>query len=375
METKGERNLRLFLAAALALLLAPPLFADTLTLPAVTSLPVGSAASPFFSDVRVFNTSYTSSVSVTAVYRCFIPVGCSAAGRSVPFSLSPRESKAFDDMIFSAFSAPSTAGAVEFTSSGDSVRVTSRLFSPVASGGTNGMFVPGMKPSQAHATSVLTELSNGLFRTNIGVYNGNDTGVSATIKLYNGSSLLGTQAVTLGPRSGTQINRIFDVVGQAGMTTTNAFAVVAADNPNVALFTYAAVIDNTTADSSFVSGEEDVPAPAVGPTPQTVNVELINYAFNPGSNQPIQVTAGASTTLFFEATQGSHGFSGISDIGLAPSNNISAAVEGDPYYGGGGHPAVTYTATFIPPMSARGSTFEFWCTVHPSNMRGTLHVN
>ncbi|HEX9285950.1 MAG TPA: hypothetical protein VF999_01660, partial [Thermoanaerobaculia bacterium] len=72
METKRQQNLRLFAAAALTLLLAPPLLSDRLTLPAVTSLPVGSAASPFFSDVRVFNTSYTSAVSVTAVYRCFL---------------------------------------------------------------------------------------------------------------------------------------------------------------------------------------------------------------------------------------------------------------------------------------------------------------
>jgi len=372
METKRQQNLRLFAAAALTLLLAPPLLSDTLTLPAVTSLPVGAAASPFFSDVRVFNTSYTAPVSVTAVYRCFLG-GCPGTAPQT-FTLSPRESRAFDDMISSAFNAPSTAGAVEFTSSGSSVRVTSRLFSPVAGGGTNGMFVPGLKDSEAHAVSVLTGLSNGLFRTNIGVYNGEDSGVNATIKLYNGSSLLGTQTVTLGPHSGTQINRIFDVVGQAGMTTTNAFAVVTADNPAVALFTYAAVIDNATADSSFVSGAEDAPAPAAT-SPQTINVNLVNYSFTPGTSQPIQVTAGASTTLIFEATQGSHGFSGISAIGLAGSNNIAAAVEGDPYYGGGSHAAVTYTVTFIPPESARGSTFEFWCTVHPSNMRGTLHVN
>jgi len=374
MEANRERNLRLFMAAALALLLAPPLFADTLTLPAVTSLPAGSAASPFFSDVRVFNTSYTSTVSVTAVYRCFLGA-CPAMAPQVAFMLSPRESKPFDDMINSAFNAPSTAGAVEFTSAGDSVRVTSRLFSPVPSGGTNGMFVPGVKPSDAHSTSVLTQLSNGLFRTNIGVYNGNDTGVSATIKLYNGSTLLGTQSVTLGSHAGTQLNRIFDMVGQAGMTTTNAFAVVAADNPAVALFTYAAVIDNTTSDSSFVSGAEDAPAPAA-PSPQSINVELVNYSFTPGTNQPIQVTAGASTTLIFEATQGSHGFSGISAIGLAPSpGSIAAATSGDPYYGGG-HPAVTYTVTFIPPESARGMTFNFWCTVHGAAvMPGTMHVN
>jgi hypothetical protein len=235
--------------------------ADTLTLPAATSLPVGAAASPFFSDVRVFNTSYTSAVSVMAVYRCFLGA-CPGAAPQVTFTLGPRESRPFDDMISSAFNAPSSAGAVEFTSTGDSVRVTSRLFSPVAGGGTNGMFVPGMKASDAHAPSVLTGLSNGLFRTNIGVYNGNDAGVSATIKLFNGAVLLGTQTVTLGPRSGMQINRIFNPVGRGALVTTNAYAVVTADNPSVALFTYAAVIDNATADSSFISGEPDEPGPS-----------------------------------------------------------------------------------------------------------------
>ena len=292
METKRSRNIRLFPAAALALLLAPPLLSDTVTLPAATSLPVGSAASPFFSDVRVFNTSYTSSVSVTAVYRCFLGT-CPGSAPQVSFTLGPRESKPFDDMVSSAFNAASTAGAVEFTAAGDGVRVTSRLYSPVSGGGTNGMFVPGMKSSDAHATSVLTELSNGLFRTNVGIYNGNDTGVTATIKLYDGSTLLGTQSVVLGARSGTQVNRIFNAVGQGDRATTNAFAVVSSDNPNLGLFTYGAVIDNATADSSFVAGAADALAPAA-PTPQTVSVSLVNYSFTPGTSSPIQVTAGAS---------------------------------------------------------------------------------
>src|SRR5947207_15706618 len=200
METKRSRNLRLFPAAAPALLLAPPLLSDTVTLPAATSLPVGSAASPFFSDVRVFNTSYTSSVSVTAVYRCFLGT-CPGSAPQVSFTLAPRESRPFDDMVASQFKAPSTAGAVEFTTAGDGVRVAGRLYSPVSGGGTNGMFVPGMKSSDAHATSVLTELSNGLFRMNVGIYNGNDTGVTATIKLYDGTTLLGTQSVVLGGHS------------------------------------------------------------------------------------------------------------------------------------------------------------------------------
>ena len=375
MNTATSRTvLRLIPAAALALLLAPPLLSDTLTLPAVTSLPVGSAASPFFSDVRVFNTSYTAPVTVNPVYRCFLGT-CPGTAPQINFTLAPRESRAFDDMISSAFNAPISAGAVELTASGDLIRVTSRLYSPAAGGGTNGMFVPGLKNADSHAVTVLPGLSNGLFRTNIGIYNREDSGVNVTIKLYNGTTLLGTHPLTLGPRSGTQVNRIFDVVGSAALVTTNAFAVVAADNSNAELFTYAAVIDNATADSSFVSGEEDVAAPSgPAPTAETINITTTNYSFSPGTSQPLQVTAGAATTLHFESGQGTHGFSGISALGVNGTNNIAAEEDGDGY-GTPGHPAATFNVTFTAPASARGQTFDFWCTLHPTLMRGTLRVN
>ena len=327
MKTISSRFVRCFPAAALVLLLAPPLVADTVTLPAVTSLPVGSAASPFFSDVRVFNTSYTAPVSVTAVYRCFLGA-CPAVAPQASFVLAARESRAFDDMILSTFNAPSTAGAVEFTSAGDSVRVTSRLYSPAAGGGTNGMFIPGMKVSQAYAVSVLTGLSNGVFRTNIGVYNGNDVGVTATIRVFNGTAPLGSQTVNLGPRSGTQINRIFDAVGQAGLVTTNAHAVVESSNPAARLFTYAAVIDNATADSSFVAGDEDVPPPA---GPLTLIIQVRAWDFSPGgpNSPPIVLTVGQTYQFVFRnvdlagTTSPRHGFSGISDLGLSGTDDIS----------------------------------------------------
>jgi hypothetical protein len=362
-------------AAALVLLLAPPLVlsAEMLTIPAVTSLPVGSAASPFFSDVRVFNTSYTSPVSVTAVYRCFLGA-CPATAPQVTFTLSPRESRAFDDMILATFNAASSAGAVELTSSGSDVRVTSRLYS-TAPMPTVGMFIPGLRNSEAHSVSVLTSLSNGAFRTNIGVYNGEDSGVVVTIRLFNGATQLGSHVVTLGPRSGTQINRIFDVVGQATLVTTNAHAVVETSDPNAEVFSYAAVIDNATTDPIFVIGAEDERAPSgPGPSAQTINVALSNYLFAPGTSEPIQVTAGAETTLFFESSSGTHGFSGISQLGVAGTNNISAGVDDDGY-GGGSRPPATYRVTFIAPASARGQTFQFWCTLHSDLMRGTLRVN
>jgi hypothetical protein len=323
--------------SALVLLFSAAARADTLTVPAVTSLPVGAAASPFFSDVRVFNTSYTAPVGVTAVYRCFLGP-CPAAPPQITFTLGPRESRPFDDMIQSAFNAPSTAGGVEFTSAGDSIRVTSRLFSPATGGGTNGMFVPGMKVSDAHATSVLTGLANGAFRTNIGFYNGNDAGVAATIRLFQGNALLGAQTVIVGPRSGTQLNRIFDLFGQAAVVTTNAYAVVDSGNAAVPLFAYAAVIDNVTADSSFVSGDLDAALPAgnpaatatppgASPTPTptptasatvvvNLTAEQFKWSFDGGGTSFV-MHVGQTYEVHMRTLDVTHGFSGLPGIGLS----------------------------------------------------------
>src|SRR6188474_2478191 len=102
--------LPLLLAAA-----AGPALAEEVTLPAVASI-VGGA--PFFSDVRAFNTSYTASLSVTATYRCFIGNPCPATAPQTAFTLAPRQARAFNDMVATTFSAPNTAGGVEFDHSG-----------------------------------------------------------------------------------------------------------------------------------------------------------------------------------------------------------------------------------------------------------------
>jgi hypothetical protein len=325
---------------ALVLLFSAVARADTLTVPAVTSLPVGAAASPFFSDVRVFNTSYTTPIDVTAVYRCFLGA-CPASAPQITFTLGPRESRPFDDMIQSAFNAPSTAGGVEFSSAGDSIRVTSRLFSPAAGGGTNGMFVPGMKATDAHATSVLTGLANGAFRTNIGFFNANDVGVSATIRLFQGNALLGSQTVNVGPHAGTQINRIFDVFGQGAVVTTNAYAVVESSSAAAPLFAYAAVIDNVTADSSFVSGDLDAalpagnpaptatppgsapPSPTPTPTPTTAATVVVNltaeqfkWSFDGGGTSFV-MHVGQTYEVHMKTLDVTHGFSGLPGIGLS----------------------------------------------------------
>src|SRR5436309_11681015 len=100
---------RALLGALLLALFVRPLLAETVTLPVAAST-TGVGGVPFVSDVRVFNTSYTDVLTVTAVYRF--------NGTTRVFQLAAREAKAFDDIGVSLFQAPGSLGAVEFTTSG-----------------------------------------------------------------------------------------------------------------------------------------------------------------------------------------------------------------------------------------------------------------
>jgi plastocyanin len=264
---------RTSLALALLLLLARAIGASTVTIPAAASI-VG--ASPFFSDVRVFNTSYTASVDVVATYRCFLPVPCALATvPQVQFRVAPRESRAFDDMVRVAFAAPDTAGGIELAFDGpdNAIVVTSRLYS-TAPRRTVGMFVPGLPASRALAASALTSirhdplamLPNG-FRANAGAFNPNDGATVVTFTIFEGgpfASPIGLPIARLVPgHSGTQVNAVFEAAGAADVATDDAVIVVAATKP---VFSYAAVIDNATSDPILVVGASNIPGASPTPT-------------------------------------------------------------------------------------------------------------
>src|SRR5262249_14240038 len=200
------------LGVLLAVLAGPPLIAETVTLPVAVSA-VGRGGVPFTSDVRVFNTSYTNTLTVTAIFRF--------NGQESSFQLRPREARAIDDICNALFGAPSSLGAVDFISSGadGDLTVTSQLRSPAPQAGHVGMFVPGLPQSAAHPVTVLTGLVNGDSRTNVGVYNPNDVPITATIRLFDGSFSLGTIAVSLAPRAVIQFNDVYQLVGAGGLVT------------------------------------------------------------------------------------------------------------------------------------------------------------
>jgi hypothetical protein len=343
---------RALLPVALALPGAWPLLAETVTLPVAASV-TGVGGVSFVSDVRVFNTSYTDVLTVTAVYRF--------NGQTSQFQLAAREAKAFDDICVSLFSTPGSLGAVEFTSAGaqGSLVVSSQLRSPVSGGGFVGMFVPGLPSSAAHAVTVLTGLGSGDSRTNIGVYNPNESAVTATIRLYDGAVLLGTKSVGLAGHAVTQTGHIYTEVGFGSLVRSNGYATVESDNPAAPLFTYAAEADNRSGDLILIVGIADSVAPpgfnpptatasvtptvtpttspqSPTPTPtppsgtETITINVKAWDFNPGGpvSPAIVLKVGTTYRLVFhnvdtpQTTNPRHGFSGISDLGLPGNDNI-----------------------------------------------------
>ncbi len=368
-----------------------------LTLPAADSF-VGGA--PFFSDVRAFNTSYSESLDVTATYHCFIPSPCAAGTPSVTFTLAPRESHAFDDMVLNTFNAPDTAGGIEFGYAGtqDQLVVTSRLFSTLPEP-TVGMFIPGMPDSEAFPTTVLTSVRNGgsgpSFRTNVGVYNRTATATSVTFTIFDGGTNQVGNPVTInvGAHAGAQVNQIFNAAGDAGHETQNGVVVVSSSQP---IFSYAAVIDNHTTDPIFVVGAQDQPQQPITP--------VATATPGGGGATPTQTPAAPTATPAAptptptppaggerEVHVGEEGMRFVDQVSGNSTTNITVGTTVHWVWTGNGH---STTSGACPPCAGDGTwdsgvhnsgftfdhtfssagTFPYFCTVHGSLMTGTITV-
>jgi streptogramin lyase len=228
----------------------------SVTLPAAASLH-GAPPTFFHSDVSVFNPSAAQTATVTARYRCFT----GACGNAVQtFTVPPRQMRVFEDIVGTLFGAAETGGAVEFSGN---VLVDSRLYTPSRPAPTVGMYVPGLSPGEAHAEAVVTSLSYSAnlstgFRTNVGVYNGNDVAQTVTFTLFNPQGVQIGQAVQAVPaRTPLQINNIAGFVGIA--TDVPKFYCVVRGDGTSKNYVYAAVLDNQSQDLIFVKGAESRP--------------------------------------------------------------------------------------------------------------------
>ncbi len=369
-----------------SLLASAALRADVITLPAAASIQGGN---PFFSDVRVFNTSYTAALDVTATYRCFIGNPCPGTAPVLQIHLAPRESQAFDDMVAdaAAFNAHDTAGGVEFafTGSEGQLVVTSRLFSTSPQNSV-GMFIPGLDESDAHVTTVLTSIRHtqatggvGTFRTNVGVFNPEDNPANVTFTIFDGgTNQLGNPVTkTVGGHTGLQVSGIFDAAGAGSATTENAVIVVSADSE---VFSYGVVIDNNTADPIFVVGAADQPQQPITPVPVTAVATPTPTppgAATPTPTAPAGITAtvnvGGDGLVYTDVATGTH------TTTIHVGDTVHWVWQGSP------HSTTSDTLVWDSGINNQGHTFDFHftaagsfpyhCLVHGTMMAGTVVVN
>ena len=371
-------TLPLLLAAA-----AVPALAEEVTLPAVASI-VGGA--PFFSDVRAFNTSYTSNLNVTATYRCFLGT-CPGTAPSSTFTLAPRQSRSFNDMVATTFAAPNSAGGVEFEFSGqdEQLVVTSRLYSTSPTP-TVGMFIPGLSNGAAHPRTILTSVRNGgtgNFRTNVGVYNREDSPVDVTFTLQNetGNSFGAGVTRTVPAHSGVQVNGIFAAANVGGTATSNATIAVAATGE---VFSYASVIDGNTTDPIFVVGAEDQTPTGGNAQTRTVEVPSGAIAWMDDSSHSSETDIHVGDTVQWSWSGSTHGVvsGSCSSTGGGGGGYVGGGGNSTSGYGGsdctpdgrfssGGSHAGPYTFSFT---FTQAGTYPYYCLIHQGMMKGKVVV-
>jgi hypothetical protein len=234
-----------------------------LTIPASASIH-GQNQTFFHTDVWLFNGSAVRPLFVLLKHLCFPGQACTGSGPSV--MLPPRASQLLDDVLAGTFHDIETAGAIELTYASAEGRLTavSRTYSPSLPSPTTGSGIPALRSDQARTRAVLTGIagSGGTlaagFRSNVGAYNPGDVAATVMFAVYTGD---GTQigsfvTRTLGPHEPAQVNDVFTAAGVGDVESNDAYVIVTSSVP---VFSYATVIDNRSADSIFLSGEDDAP--------------------------------------------------------------------------------------------------------------------
>jgi hypothetical protein len=237
----------------------------TLTIPASASIH-GLNGAFFHSDFWAQNRSYSYPITVTARHRCLTGQTCGSGTKS--FTVAPRQTAAYSDLISSLFNDPETAGAVELTydSAFGNLSASTRVYTPSLPDPTYGAAIPAVPSSEARTRSLFVGLgSNGGdlrsgFRTNAGAYNPNPTATSATFTLYTpGGTVIGSPYTrTWQPNEAFQLNDIFAVVGAGATVTTSASLVVTS---TLSVFSYVTVVDNQSGDSTYAHATDDEAIP------------------------------------------------------------------------------------------------------------------
>jgi plastocyanin len=178
------------------------------------------------------------------------------------------------------------------------------------------------------------------------------------------------------------VSGIFEAAGAGSATTENAVIVVSASSE---VFSYAAVIDNNTADPIFVVGAEDQPQQPITPVP--VTAAPTSTPTSPAAPTPTPTAPAGITANVTVGPGGAHTFSDV-----ATGTNTTTIHVGDTVkwtWGSSDHSSTADAGAWDSTVMNSGSVFSFkftsagnfpyHCVIHGAaggiGMSGTVVVN
>jgi len=327
-------------------------------------LPIAGSVGVFRTDARVFNPSYTDTITVQA---SLLPTGNidNAGVAPITITVAPREMKVYDDVVSSLFGSAGLAG-IRFSSASD-LGATARIYAD-SDPGTLGQFVVGVPVESALTKGVLIQLkSSASFRTNAGLLNTSSSAdANVTLRLYDRTNIEVSSTTLVVKRRGvvapTNITQLFTGVNADLSDCWIAF------ESDVPVVVYGSVVDNLTTDPTYVPAIPDTGVMPPPPTVKEFRVEAFQFEYNvtPKGGSPtgdrIVVKQGDQVRLILTALDNGmgngHGFS------LSPFVTSRTLHPGQ-------ETVVEFTAS-------QSGSFTFFCTVvcggGHSGMSGTMTV-
>ena len=296
-------------------------------------LSVTGKANGFYSDVRIFNPSYTKDIVVNAQY--LAGNNDNTGAPVVALTIPKRTMKAYDDAVQSIFSRTGALelGAIRFTSD-DDFQASQRVYQDARESyqkGTLGQFVAGQDVSRGVKKGVILQLKSGQaaignFRTNWGAVNPNTALATVNFRLYDkNNQLAGTNTVTFQPYGVFSPNNIVNFFGISNADLTDAWIAFDSDQP---MFLYGSVVDNGAVDQTFVAAVEDSGVEPATPQQKTITFTAVNWDYEVTPSAPL--AAGDQVRVIIRAAEGTHGLALFTPTGqqLFDVNPVTAtAVE------------------------------------------------
>ncbi len=221
------------------------------------------------------------------------------------------------------------------------------------------------------------------------MFNPGDAAVNVSMDVFDGSVIVGAPVTAVVPgHSGVQINQVFRAAGVESHATGNGVIAVHATGP---VFSFAAVIDNTTTDPYLVLGSQDGPKQAFTPAVTPTQSEPTHTPTpTPGPSATHTVNVGQDGNRFVDATSGTGTTTikvGDTVVWVWTGATNHGADNGTCSSGGGyyGDPTCTSTGSWLSgvhmaPFSfshtfTQAGEFNYFCDIHQGSMTGKVIVN